>query len=130
MTCPRTDLMNEMCEYPCVFALYMRENLEKVERKGEREFALCPFQPSVFVCVSAPFSLSSLFPSFSWCQSSLSFCQFVFHLEITYSCFSNVNIPFCHHLCLPYFVSIYCHLFCFMSYLYCFTIIKTFSIFF
>lgn len=88
----------------CVF-------LGKVQRKGEREFALFPFQPSVCVRVSAPPSLF-LIPSFSCCQSSLSFYQFVFHLKIIFRCcFSNVNIPFCHHLCLPCFVSIYCNLF-------------------
>lgn len=59
---------------------------KKVERRGEREFALCPFQPSVFLCVSAPFFLFHV-PSFSSRQSSLSVCHFT--LKWICSCFSG-----------------------------------------
>lgn len=64
---PQSRLMNEMCEYPCVFALYMSENVDTVERKGEREFALCPFQPlglSLCVCslLSLPYPFILLLP--------------------------------------------------------------------
>lgn len=115
-----------MCEYPRVFALYTGETVEKVERKGEREFALCPFQPSVFLCVSAPLFLF-LIPPFSCCQSSLSFCQFVFRLRIISSCFfltliSLFTISSVCRVLFPFFVI--CSVFNFLSYFYCLTIIQ------
>lgn len=67
---PRPRLMNEMWACPCVFTKKV------VERNGEREFALCPFQPLICRCVSALFFLFNI-PSFSFRQSHLSFCHFV-----------------------------------------------------
>ncbi len=110
---PQKRLVNEMCEYPCVFALSTSETVEKVERKGEREFALCPFQPSVFLCVSAPvFSLP--YPSILLLPVKFVFLSVCVSFENNLQLFFLTLIsPFCRHLCLPCFVSIYCHLFCF-----------------
>lgn len=58
--------MNEMCEYPCVFAWYISENVEKIKRKGERKFALCPFLTlSLSLCVGSILSLPYSFTLFA-----------------------------------------------------------------
>ncbi len=88
---------------PVCLLCWWVKNVETVERKGERQFALCPFQPSLFVCRLRPPLL--LVPSFSRCQSTLSFCQFVFHLKITHCCFSNFQIAVCHHFDFMYCLS-------------------------
>lgn len=97
--------MNEMCEYPCVFASYMSENVEK--GKESLHFAL-----SNPLCVSLSLFLIT---SFSCCQSSLSSCPFVFNLKgAVFLTFLTLFFFCCHHICL--LVSIYRHLFCFLSY--------------
>ena len=113
MLCPRKKIWNETCEYPCVFALYMNENVEKTERKGEREFVLCPFQPSAFLCVFAPFFLF-LIPSFSCCQSSLYFCHLfnfllslAFFLTLIFFLPLSLSALFCFHI-LPFVFTITC----------------------
>lgn len=78
------------------------------QKRGKRVFTL-PF-PTLCLSLCRLHSLSLfLIPSFSCCQSTS--CHFVFNLKIISSCFSNFFI--CRHLCLPYFVSICCLLFCF-----------------
>lgn len=103
MIFPQKRSMNEMCEYPCVFALYMSENVEMVERKGEREFALCLFQPSFFLC----FILSPPYPFILSLPVKFVFLSFCVYLKLNYSCFSNSNTLFFHYLWLPYCVSIF-----------------------
>lgn len=105
---PQSRLMNEMCEHPRVF-VHEWKCRKKVEKKGERQIALCPFQPSVSlsVCQLRP-TLFSV-PSFSCCQSSLSFCHFVLHLKKKKQQFFLTSLfLFCHNLFLPCFVLIYC----------------------
>lgn len=85
---------------------------KRLKEKGKESLHFPLSNPrSLSLCVSAPSSLF-LISSLSRCQSSLSFSQFVFHLKITYSCLSNVDIPFRRHLSLPSFVSIHRHLVC------------------
>lgn len=82
-------------------SLCMSKHVEMVERKGQREFALCPFQPSVFLCVCSilcpPYLILSL-PVKSVC---------LYSFQINLSLFSDFNNLCFHYLRIRYFVSIF-----------------------
>lgn len=86
----------------------------KCKEKGKECFHFALSNPLSFF-VSAPFSLF-LIPPFSCCQSTLSFCQFVFNLRLIFSffkkilpSFSSLSALFCSHLSILF--SIHCLIF-------------------